>query len=138
MLTAIDTNVISALWSQEPASLGMKDLLFKMRREGGLVICAPVYAELLAYPGATSTFVDSFLKDTDIRLEFELSEGVWLEAAKAFAVYAERRRQEKAKQPKRLLVDFIVGAHALLETDRLLTLDRSRYQKSFSSLTLVR
>ena len=64
MRTAVDTNVISALWSGEPASRGMAELLGRAQSEGGLVISAPVYAELLAYPSATLTFVRQFLEAT--------------------------------------------------------------------------
>jgi predicted nucleic acid-binding protein len=73
VLTAVDTNVISALWSREPAATGMKELLFAARQEGGLVVCGPVYAELLTYPGATKDFVDTFLQDTDIDVHVNLS-----------------------------------------------------------------
>lgn len=136
MLTAIDTNVISALWSQEPAASGMKELLFSARQEGGLVICAPVYAELLAYPGTTKGFVDTFLEDTDISVHVDLSLEVWTLAGEAFSAYAERRRKDRVGQPKRLLVDFVVGAHALLMADRLLTLDASRYRTAYPELRL--
>jgi predicted nucleic acid-binding protein len=33
--------------------------------------------------------------------------------------------------PKRLLVDFLIGAHAILKDDRLLTLDASCYREDF-------
>lgn len=137
MLTAIDTNVISALWSKEPASADMTALLFECRSEGGLVISAPVYAELLAYPGADKAFLDHFLKTTDVQVHFVLDEAVWLKAGVVFADYAERRRNAKDGQPKRLLVDFLVGAYAQLKTDRLLTLDKSRYQTGFPDLTTL-
>ena len=136
MLTAIDTNVISALWSAEPAATGMATLLFEASKQGGLVIAAPVYAELRAYPRATPDFVDRFLADTGIRVAFTLSEAVWRRAGEAFAGHAARRRQARAGEPKRLLVDFLVGAHALLEADRLLTLDGGRYRTSFPELVL--
>jgi predicted nucleic acid-binding protein len=137
MLSAIDTNVISALWSKEPAHRGMKELLFQARQLGGLLICAPVYAELLAYPGASKSFVDRFLDDTSITVDFELSKDIWTVAGEAFAAYAERRRKDKAGQPKRLLVDFVVGAHAQAVANRLLTLDAERYRSAFSKLRLV-
>jgi predicted nucleic acid-binding protein len=35
------------------------------------------------------------------------------------------------------LVDFIVGAHAILKADRLLTLDAARYQVAFPKLVTV-
>ena len=137
MLTAIDTNVISALWSQEPAATGMKELLFAARQEGGLVVCAPVYAELLAYPSATKSFVDTFLQDTTIEVHVNLSLEVWARAGEAFSAYAQRRRKDRVGQPKRLLVDFVVGAHALLMADRLLTLDVSRYRTAYPELRLM-
>lgn len=136
MLSAIDTNVISALWSKESAAAGMKELLFSARQEGGLVVCAPVYAELLAYPGATKDFVDTFLSDTDIDVHVNLSLEVWARAGEAFSAYAERRRKDRAGQPKRLLVDVVVGAHAFLMTDQLLTLDANRYRTAYPELRL--
>ena len=54
MRTAIDTNVISALRSGEPASQGMAASLGRAKNQGGLVICAPVYVELLAYPSSSA------------------------------------------------------------------------------------
>ena len=137
MLTAVDTNVISALWSKEPASSGVERLLFDARQRGGLVISAPVYCELLAYPGASKSFVASFLDDTSVQVHYMLGETVWQAAGEAFSTYAQRRRKDGAGHPKRLLVDFVVGAHALNVADRLLTLDVNRYMTSFPSLKMV-
>ena len=137
MRTAIDTNVISALWSGEPASQGMAALLGRAKNEGGLVICAPVYVELLAYPKSTRSFVEQFLARTHIVTDFLLDEAVWQEAGAAFAAYAQRRRRSKDISPKRLLVDFIVGAHATVKADRLLTLGAAHYKVSFPKLLTV-
>ena len=137
MRTAVDTNVISALWSGEPASDGMAALLGRARSEGGLVISAPVFAELLAYPSATLTFVRQFLETTHVVTDFSLDEAVWHAAGAAYATYAQRRRRSKDASPKRLLVDFIVGAHAMLKADRLLTLDAARYKLAFPKLLTV-
>src|SRR6266536_3522077 len=134
MRTAVDTNVISALWSREPMAARVASQLAQAHAQGGLVICAPVYAELLAYPSATQTFVDSFLRDTGIVVDFSLSEPVWRQAARSFTAYAQRRRRSGGGDSKRLLVDFIVAAHALLSADQLMTLDAARYQQDFSKL----
>ncbi|MEX2535542.1 MAG: PIN domain-containing protein [Trueperaceae bacterium] len=137
MLSAIDTNVISALWSREPKARKLALLLGRAREEGGLVVCAPVHAQLFAHPTATPAFIEQFLVDTGIDVDFQLSEAVWRGAGEAFASYAERRRDSGGGQPKRLLVDFLVGAHALFKADRLLTLDPARYQTAYPALTLV-
>lgn len=136
MRTSIDTNVISALWSREPLASQVAKQLGRAQAEGGLVVCAPVYAELLAHPKASSAFVDKFLSKTRITVDFELDETVWREAGRGFAEYAVRRRDSGGGHPKRLLVDFLVGAHAYLRADCLLTLDAARYAGSFPQLRL--
>ena len=67
MRTAIDTNIISALWTGEPSAGKIVAILARASRAGGLTIAAPAYAELLAYPGATPEFVDGFLDSTNHR-----------------------------------------------------------------------
>ena len=136
MRTAIDTNIISALWSGEPTAHGIAATLTEAQSLGGLVICPAVYAELRAYPGATAEFVNGFLSDTNIIVDWTLDAALWQLTANRFSTYAERRRTHSS-QPKRLLADFLVGAHALLQADRLMTLDRGRYEKDFVELVLV-
>lgn len=136
MRTAIDTNVISALWSREPASAGVADTLHRAVQEGALVICGPVYAELMAYPNATPAFVDGFLETTRIDVHTAVSREVWSRSGEAFGAYARRRRASGGGEPKRLLVDFVVGAHALAHAERLLTLDPDRYRTAFPDLEL--
>jgi hypothetical protein len=137
MRTALDTNVLSALWSSEPTASRVVAQLEQAHTQGGLVISAPVYAELLAHPSATPRFVGEFLSETGIAVDFDLGEPVWQQAARSFAAYAERRRRSRGGPPKRLLVDFIIASHALLRADRLMTLDATRYEHDFPKLRLV-
>jgi predicted nucleic acid-binding protein len=136
MRTAIDSNVLSALWSKEPLASDIATNLGNAQREGGLVVSAPVYAELLAYPKATESFVNEFLADTGIAVDFEFPESLWLEAGRRFARYAKRRRPAH-QGPKRLLADFIIGSHALAQADRFMTLDPKRYERDFPELKLM-
>lgn len=137
MRTAIDTNVLSALWSMEPLAPDIARNLGNAKTEGGLVVAGPVYAELLAYPKATESFVNHFLADTGIDVDFEFQRPVWLEAGRRFARYAKRRRKTARQSPRRLLADFVIGAHALTQADRLMTLDPTRYKTDFPELKLV-
>lgn len=137
MRTAIDTNIVSALWSNETLVADIPEQLLQAKNLGALLIAPVVYAELLAYPKATQSFVDRFLSDTGIRVDFELEESVWVEAGKRFAQYAEQRRKAKHGEPKRLIADFVIGSHALLQADRLMSLDPARYRHYFSELKLV-
>jgi predicted nucleic acid-binding protein len=50
MITALDTNIPSALWSGKPFAASVAASLARASQEGCLVVCGVVYAELLAYP----------------------------------------------------------------------------------------
>jgi predicted nucleic acid-binding protein len=134
--SAVDSNVIVALWSSEPTAARMATLLRDARGAGPLVISAPVWAELHAAPGASEAFVARFLTDTGIDADLDLGEAVWRRTAMAYAAYATRRRESAGGEPKRLLVDFLVGAHAHEHADRLLTLDPQRYRSAFGDLRI--
>jgi len=137
MRTAIDTNVLSALWSKEASASDIARNLGNAKAEGGLVVSGPVYAELLAYPKATESFVNDFLADTGIAVDFAFQQPVWVEAGRRFARYAKRRRRSARQGPKRLLADFIIGSHALAHADRFMTLDPKRYKRDFPELKLI-
>jgi predicted nucleic acid-binding protein len=124
--TAIDTNIVSALWSNESSAANLSQVLGKAKNEGALLIAPVVYAELLAYPKATESFVDGFLSDTGIIVEFPIEREVWVDAGRRFARYASERRKSGFEEPKRLLANFIIGSQALLQAERLMSLDADR------------
>jgi len=101
------------------------------------LISPVVYAELLAHPKVTESSVNGFLSETGITVDFAIEELAWVEAGRRFAHYAGRRRKEGHGHPKRLLADFLVGSHALLQADRLMSLDATRYKYYFPELKLV-
>jgi predicted nucleic acid-binding protein len=111
--------------------------LHEARQGNKLLICAPVYAELLAYPKASKSFVEQFLQETGISVDFDVTEAIWRDAGLRFSRYASGRRRFGGGQPRRPLVDFFVGAHALIKADSLFTLDRERYAKDFPELHLT-
>ena len=138
MTTAIDTNVIVALWDAEDTlHRPARAALDKVFSEGTLVISGTVYAELLAAPGRTVAFVDRFCEETAIDVEWELGERVWREAGIAFQSYSVRRRKQRGTEPRRILADFLIGAHAFVNGHRLLTLDAGIYQASFPKLKIA-
>jgi predicted nucleic acid-binding protein len=137
MKTALDTNILSALLSGASTARSISASLGEARIRGGLVICAPVFVELLAHPLVTQGVAEQFLKDTGISVDFDLEQAVWIAAGVGFAAYAARRRSSGGDSPKRLLVDFVIAAHALLHADRLMTLDPQRYARDFPTLRIV-
>jgi len=137
MRTAIDANVFSAIWSAEASAERVVAQLGVLQGEGALLISPFVFAELLAYPGATEAFVRRFLDATGVRIDIRLEETMWTEAGNRFARYAARRRKTTGQSPRRLLADFLIGAHALVQAERLLTLDPKVYQQDFPELQLL-
>jgi predicted nucleic acid-binding protein len=137
MRTALDTNILSPIWSAAPSAVTIAAQLSKARAEGALVISAPVFVELSAVPGLSIETVRKALAETDIAIDFELEEDVWMLAATTFAAYAVRRRRSGGGPPKRLLPDFVIASHAQLNADRLMTRDASRYAADFPNLRLI-
>jgi predicted nucleic acid-binding protein len=137
MTTAVDTNVMIALWDKDSAlSLAAQNALDAAFNRGTLVAAAPVFAELLAAPGRSETFVGSFFEETGITVDWELPEQIWRSAGRAFQAYAEPRRRQRDRGARRILADFLIGAHALMNGCRLLTLDDRLYRTAFPKLSI--
>jgi predicted nucleic acid-binding protein len=134
VIIAVDTNVITGLWLEDdPFSYVAQETLWEVSKRASLVIAAPVYAELLATPGKSRVWLDGFLDDVGIKVDWVIKEAIWLEAGQSYALYAERRRREGKETPRRILADFLIGAHALREADKLLTSD-AWYKTTFPKL----
>lgn len=136
MRTALDTNILSAIWSGESSAPALVAQLGSAKQEGALLISPAVFAELHSYPGATKAFISHFLETTGVIIDFRLEDSVWATTAERFARYATRRRQSSSSGPKRLLADFLIGAHATVQAERFMTLDPQRYVQDFPELQL--
>jgi predicted nucleic acid-binding protein len=137
MTTALDTNVVVALWGPDSSlSLAVQTALESAFSHGSLTVAAPIFAELVAGPGRTEDFVNGFFEDTGIAIDWELDEEVWRSAARAFRGYAERRRKHRDSGTRRILADFLIGAHAASHGHRLLTMDERLYRAAFPTLKI--
>lgn len=138
MTTAIDSNVLIALWARD-SSLNTiaRSALDEVLQRGSLVISAPVFAELLAAPERTESFLDSFCQEAGISVDWDLNERIWRLAGRAFQQYAARRRKQRDPGPRRILADFLIGAHAMQKGLRLLTLDERLYRAAFPRLAIL-
>src|SRR5882762_5875084 len=138
MTTAIDTTVIVALWDAEDSLHRVaRAALDKAFNEAAVVISGAAYAELMAAPGRSGPFVDRFCEETGIAVEREIGERAWRAAGAAFQGYTARRRKQKGAEARRILADFVIGAHALVNGYKLLTLDAGIYQASFPKLAIA-
>ena len=137
MRTAIDSNIFSSIWSWEPSAEKVAEQLGKAKQEGALIISPFVFAELHAHPKMTADSVRGFLESVGVDVDLKIDERVWAIAGLRYARYSARRRQATGVGPRRLLADFLIGAHALVQADRLLTLDPKVYRQDFPELRLL-
>ncbi|HXP87794.1 MAG TPA: PIN domain-containing protein [Bryobacteraceae bacterium] len=136
--TVIDSNVLIALWNPDEAMNSAAEAAVESAyTTGKLIVPAPVVAELMAGSGRTEEFVDSFLRDTGIVVEWHVQERIWRAAGRAFQSYAHRRRRDGGSYPRRILADFVIGAFAHENGYHLLTLDQTVYRTAFPKLKLL-
>jgi predicted nucleic acid-binding protein len=85
MISAIDTNVLVALWDRDDTlNSAAQSALDAAFARGTLVISGAVFAELLAFPRRTENFLDEFLEDTGIAVDWSVDESVWRVAGNLF------------------------------------------------------
>jgi predicted nucleic acid-binding protein len=133
----MDTNVLSSIWSNASSVPRLLEKLAIAKGDGALLLCPAVFAELCAYPGATLDFMHSMLKATGVLVDYRLDERVWALAGQRYAAYAARRRAALGESPRRILTDFVIGAHAMFQAERLITMDEGFYRRNFPDLELL-
>ncbi len=156
MITAVDTNIIlDVLIPGEPFGESSKDLLDRYLSKGKLILCGVVFAELAAR-FTSEEELTSFLADTRMSLVYSNEKSLYM-AGSRWAEYARKSAKNrfscgkcghafeatcpqcKAVLTKRLhvLADFLIGAHALVQADCILSRDLGVYRTYFSDLKVI-
>ena len=156
MITAVDTNIIlDILIPDEPFGDSSKQLLDLHLSQGRLILCEVVFAELAAH-FLSEAVLKTFLAETGISLTHSNEKPLSI-AGTRWATYARQGGRNsfscsacgstfaaicpkcKAAATKRLhvLADFLIGAHALVHADRILSRDLGVYKTYFKDLKVV-
>jgi predicted nucleic acid-binding protein len=130
MITAVDSSVLWALFNDEPGSENWSRLLMNASREGGLVICDIVFAEIAPAFASCGEALET-LEKLNIRFEPTAGEAAY-EAGTVFKAY---RREGGPRS--HMIPDFLVASHALHQSDRLAAIDRGYLRRYFPNLKLL-
>lgn len=139
MRVAVDTNVFSSLLSGEKRAVSTMQTALERVSDRGIIVASPVvYAELAA--GRSPEAVEGFFFDKGIEVDWQLDMQVWRTAGSRYGAYARARRRQRGDDtgPRRILADFLIGAHALHLDRVLLTSDTGVYGTYFSELEVLR
>lgn len=130
MITAVDSSILLDIFRNDP-KFGpcSADALRRAISEGSLVSCEIVWAEV------SSAFADKkqFAGIME-QLGIGFSPMTTSSAIASGAAWLEYRKNGGNRE--RTIPDFLIGAHASSQCDRLLTRDRGFYRKYFTRLTV--
>ena len=132
MITAIDSSIIIDVLEPDPEhGPASREALRRCLREGSMVACDVVWAEVATAFGHAQARAIEALREIGIAYS-PMTEEAALRAAECWY-----RFRKRSGGKDRIVADFLIGGHALVQTDRLLTRDRGFYRDYFKSLKLV-
>jgi hypothetical protein len=130
MITAVDTSVLIAIAKGEPNAERWVDLLADARGDGELVMCDVVAAEYFAVLLDDRKFTDSLTALGVVFLPTSLDAARL--AGRMFKTY---RRHGGPRE--HLVPDFLIGAHAQRQADRIAAIDRGFLRRYFPRLRIL-
>lgn len=136
-MIAVDSNVLVDLIGDNPGAADAAEAALRNAlSRGPVVACEVVLAEVVAGLGNSALVVEIM---DDIGVDFSpLEQRSAVRAGEMQRRYRDRIRQGTlAGGPKRSIPDFLVGAHALLQCQGLITRDAGFFRDYFKGLKVI-
>lgn len=131
MITAVDTSVLLDVFFDDPKfGQASADALRQCLREGALQVCPVVWAEVRAAFEDEETFLRTL---STLGVAYA---GFSVEAATLSGEIWQAYRRAGGKR-ERIMADFLIGAHARQQCERLLTRDAGFFRSYFAGLPVV-
>jgi predicted nucleic acid-binding protein len=131
VITAVDSSVLLDFLTHDPEfGIPSRDALRSCAAEGPLLACDVVWAEIAGYFPSVSACRNAL---REMAIEFSA-----LQPETAFqAGVAWKSYRQRGGTRTRVAADFLIGAHALCQADRLLSRDRGFYRAYFRQLSIL-
>jgi len=130
MKLALDASALLTIFNQEPGAEDWMEALIQARRQGPLVLCEIVYAEMTpAFESRTE--LDKVLADLGADLDPIGADAAWL-AGQTF-----KRYRAEGGPREHLIPDFLIAAHAKVQAGRLAAKDRGYLRRYFPDLAVL-
>ncbi len=135
-MIAVDTSVMVDIMGDSPGASASAMALREALANGPVVACEIVLAELVAGLGHSDIVMEAF---DNIGVGYSaLEQRAALRAGEMQRRYRERLRQGKlAGKVRRSVPDFLIGAHALLQCQGLITRDAGFFRDYFKGLKVI-
>jgi predicted nucleic acid-binding protein len=134
-MIAVDSSVLIDLLGEDPRADSAEACLRKALGAGPVVLCDIVVSEITAGLGHGSEIMD-VVEDMGMRY-VAVEQRAAVRAGEMQRRYNERLRDLKKPLPTRTVPDFIVGAHALLQCQALITRNDGFFRDYFKGLKVI-
>ena len=128
MITAVDTNVLLDVFiPSDEHGPRSREWLSAAYNAGSVIVCDIVYAELVPAFTAKAS-LDNALREIGAALS-PINSSIAFEAGLRWKLY-----RESGGPRNRIIIDFLIGAHAASTADAFLTRDRGFFATYFPDL----
>jgi predicted nucleic acid-binding protein len=133
-MISLDSNIVFSAFNLNDSNHAQAvKLISKYAVSEALIVSPMVFAELNA--SRLRAQLIQFLADSEIEVFWDVPDTIWERAGIAFGEYAKKRLA--GVLPRRILADFLIGAHAEHHSLKIMTFDSTAYSAVFPTLELI-